>query len=50
MTMYCVYSISFTCDKVYEGEKFRPLKLRFEEHWKAVVRGEIEKSGMAEDI
>ena len=27
-----------------------PLKIRLEEHWKAVVRGEIEKSGMADHI
>ena len=36
--------------KIYKGETGRPLKARLEKHWKAVVRGEIEKSGMADHI
>ena len=46
----CVYSIPCSCGKIYKGEKCRPLKVRLEEHRKAVVRGEIEKSGMADHI
>ena len=39
-----VYSIPCNCGKIYKGETGRPLKVRLEEHRKAVVRGEIEKS------
>ena len=46
----CVYSIPCSCNKIYKGETGRPLKVRLEEHRKAVVRGEIEKSGMADHI
>ena len=46
----CVYSIPCSCGKIYKGETGRPLKVRLEEHWKAVVRGEIEKSDMANHI
>ena len=46
----CVYSIPCSCGKVYKGETCRPLKIRLEEHCKAVIRGEIEKSGMADHI
>ena len=35
--------------KIYRGKKCRPLKVRLQEHQKA-VRGEIEKSGMADHI
>ena len=45
-----VYSIPCSCGKIYKGETGRPLKVRLEEHQKAVVRGEIEKSGMADHI
>ena len=45
----CVYSIPCSCGKIYKGETSRPLKVRLE-HRKAVVRGEIEKSGMADHI
>ena len=38
------------CGKIYKSETGRPLKVRLEEYWKAVVRGEIEKSGMADHI
>ena len=50
MTKNCVYSILCSCGKIYKGETGRPLKVRLEEHQKAVVRGEIEKSGMADHI
>ena len=36
--------------KYIKGETGRPLKVRLEEYRKAVVRGEIEKSGMAGHI
>ena len=45
-----VYSISCSCGKIYKGETGRPLKVRREEHRNAVVRDEIEKSGMADHI
>ena len=49
MTKNCVYSIPCSC-KIYKGETGRPLKVRLEEHQKAVVQGEIEKLGMADHI
>ena len=36
--------------KIYKGETGHSLKVRLEEHRKAVVQGEIEKSGMAVHI
>ena len=50
MIKNCVYAIPFSCGKIYKGETGHPLKVRPEEHQKAVVRGEIEKSGMADHI
>ena len=50
MTKNCVYSIPCSCGKIYKGGTGLPLKVRLEEHRKAVVRGEIEKSGMADHI
>ena len=50
MTKNCVYSIPCSCGKIYKGETGHPRKVRLEEHRKAVVRGEIEKSGMADHI
>ena len=50
MIKNCVYSIPCSCGKVYNGETGRPLEVRLEEYQKAVVRGEIEKSGMADHI
>ena len=50
MTKNCVYSIPCSYCKIYKGETGRPLKGRLEEHRKAMVRGEIEKSGMADHI
>ena len=50
MTKYCVYSIPCGCGKIYKDKIGRPLKKRLEEHRKAVVRGEIEKSGMVDHI
>ena len=46
----CVYSIPCNRDKVYKSETCLQLKIRQEEHGKAVVRGEIEKSDMADHI
>ena len=48
MMKNCIYSIPCSCGKIYKGETGRPLRL--EEHWKAVVQGEIEKLGMADHI
>ena len=45
-----VYSIPCSCGKIYKYETGRPLKVRLEEHRKAVVRGEIKKSGKADHI
>ena len=50
MIKNCVYSILCSCGKIYKGETGRPLKVKLEEHRKAVVRGEIEKSGMVDHI
>ena len=50
MIKNCVYSIPCSCGKIYKGETGPPLKVRLEEHRKAVVGGEIEKSGMADHI
>ena len=36
MIKNCVYSIPCSCGKIYKGETGRPLKVRLEEHWKAV--------------
>ena len=49
MTKNYVYSIPCSCGKICKGETGRPLKVRLE-HQKAVVRREIEKSGMADHI
>ena len=46
----CVYPILCSCGKVYKGETCHPLKIRLKEHWKAVVRDEIGKLGMADHI
>ena len=50
MTKNCVYSIPCSCDKIYKGETCRSIKVRLEDQRKAVVRGEIEKSGMTDHI
>ena len=50
MIKNCVYSIPCCCGKIYNGDTGRLLKVRLEEHRKAVARGEIEKSGMADHI
>ena len=39
-----------SCGNVYKGETCRTFKVKLEEHRKAVERGEIEKSGMANHI
>ena len=46
--MNCVYSTPFKCGKIYKGETGHPQKVSLEEHRKAVVRGDIENSGMAD--
>ena len=50
MTKCCVYSIPCSCGKIYNSETGRPVKVRLEEHRKAVLRGEIEKSCIAVHI
>ena len=50
MTQNWVYSIPCSCGKIFKGETDHPLKVRLEEHRKAVVRAEFEKSGMANHI
>ena len=50
MTKNCVYSIPCSFGKVYKDKTCRPLKVRLQEHQKAVVRTEIEKSGLADHI
>ena len=42
--------IPCSCGKIYKSETGCPLKVNLEEHRKAVVCGEIEKSGMADHI
>ena len=49
MTKTCVYSIPCSCGNIYKGETCCLLKVRREEHWKAVVC-EIEKLGTADHI
>ena len=49
MTKNCVYSIPCSCGKIYKGETGRPLKVSLDDR-KAVGRGEIEKSGIADHI
>ena len=49
MIKNCVYFIHYSCGKAYRDEICRPLKIMLE-HRKAVIRGEIEKSGMADHI
>ena len=50
MTKNRVYFIPCSWGKVHKGETCRPLKARLEEHRKAVVQVDIEKSGMADHI
>ena len=50
ITKNCVYSIPCSCGKIYKGETGRSLKVKLEEHRKALVRDEIEKSGMVDHI
>ena len=45
----CIFHLC-SCGKVYKDETYHPLKVRLQEHWKAVVWGEIQKSGMADQI
>ena len=48
MTMNCVYSIPCSCIRVYKGEICHSQKVRLEEHQKAVVQAEIQKSSMVD--
>ena len=50
MTKNCAYSIPCSCGKIYKSETGLSLKVRLEEHRKAVVLGEIEKLGMTDHI
>ena len=50
MIKNCVYSIPCSCSNIYKGETGRPLKVRVEEYPKAVLQGEIRKSGMADHM
>ena len=50
MIKNCVYSITCSCGRIYKDETVHPLKVKLEEHRKAVVRGEIQKSSMANHI
>ena len=45
MNKNCVYSILCNCSRVYKGERCNPLKVRLDEHRKAVCRREIDMSG-----
>ena len=49
-TWTTVFTPSFAVVVKYKGETGHPLKVSLEEHRKTVVRGEIEKSGMADHI
>ena len=50
MTKNYTYSIQYNGVKVYKGKTCCPLKIKLEEHLKAVVRGEIEKPNMTDHI
>ena len=50
MTKNCVYSTPGSCGKVYKDKICCPLKVRLEEHWKAVIGGEIENLGIVDHI
>ena len=47
MSKNYVYSIPRSCCRVIKGKTCHPLKVRLEEHRKAVCRGEVKKSVMA---
>ena len=44
MTKDCVYAIPCSSGRKYKGETGEPLKVRLQEHQKAVAFGEVEKS------
>ena len=50
MIKNCVYTILYSCGKIYKDETGCSLKVRLEEHRMAVVQGEIEKSGISDHI
>ena len=45
-----MYSVQCSCDQLYKGKTYHPLKVRAEEHQKAVCWSKIEKSGMTDHI
>ena len=45
-----MYSIPCSCGRLYKDETCRPLKIRVGEHRKAVTRGEVDKSGIADHV
>ena len=49
-TKDCVYTIPCNCGRKYKTETGRLLKVWLQEHKKAVTRGEVEKSGVADHI
>ena len=49
-TKSCIYNIPCTCGRSYTGETGRPLSVRLEEHKKATIRGDVDKSGVAEHV
>ena len=53
--LFCIkppaeFNRTMNCGQVYKGKICCPHEVRQEEHWKAVVRGEIEKLGMVDHI
>ena len=48
MNSNVVYKIPCNCGKVYVGETIRRLETRIKEHRTACMRGEVEKSALAE--
>ena len=46
----CVYFLHYSGGKTYEGKICRQWKIILEKHQKAVILGEIEKSGTADHI
>lgn len=45
-----MYSVPCSCGKEYKYEISRPIKVKLEEHRKAVMRRETMKSGMADHV
>lgn len=47
MTKNSVFSIPYSCVRLYKGDTFFPLEIRVEEHHKVVILGHINKSRIA---